>query len=77
MDTATERAIQSELDEIAENRTALIIAHRLSTVVAADKIIVLEAGKIAEQGTHEELLSNNGLYASMWSAQQDDDGNDG
>ena len=72
LDTATERAIQTELDEIATGRTTLIIAHRLSTVVSADSIIVLEAGEIVEQGTHEELLVKNGLYANMWSVQQDE-----
>ncbi|MEM6603722.1 MAG: ABC transporter ATP-binding protein/permease, partial [Pseudomonadota bacterium] len=73
LDTATERAIQTELDEIAASRTALIIAHRLSTVVNADKIIVLNAGEIAEQGTHEELIRAEGIYANMWQTQLDDE----
>ncbi|MEM8701958.1 MAG: ATP-binding cassette domain-containing protein, partial [Pseudomonadota bacterium] len=73
LDTHTEREIQSALDQVARNRTTLVIAHRLSTVVNADQIIVLEAGEIAERGTHTELLDKNGLYASMWARQREAD----
>ena len=66
LDSQTEAAIQSTLDRIAETRTTLIIAHRLSTVTHADRIIVLEDGQVVEQGRHEELLASRGLYAQMW-----------
>jgi ATP-binding cassette subfamily B protein len=71
LDTATEREIQSELKSVSENRTTLIIAHRLSTIVDADEIIVMEAGQIAERGTHTDLLAQNGIYARMWASQRD------
>ncbi len=74
LDTATERDIQGALDRVSENRTALIIAHRLSTVIHADKIIVLDKGRIVESGTHDDLLAKNGLYAHMWQSQQRADG---
>ncbi len=70
LDTRTEKAIQSELLEIAKNRTSLIIAHRLSTVVEADEILVIESGRIVERGRHAELLARNGAYALMWAMQQ-------
>ncbi|MER1968129.1 ABC transporter ATP-binding protein/permease [Castellaniella sp. GW247-6E4] len=70
LDTRTERAIQDELAQIARNRTTLIIAHRLSTVVDADRIIVLEAGRVAEEGDHASLLALDGRYARMWRLQQ-------
>ncbi|WP_051631046.1 ABCB family ABC transporter ATP-binding protein/permease [Afifella pfennigii] len=73
LDTATEQEIQTALDQVARNRTALLIAHRLSTVVNADQIVVLERGRVAERGTHIELLERGGLYAEMWRRQREAD----
>jgi len=70
LDTKTEKAIQAELLEIARGRTSLIIAHRLSTVVEADEILVMEAGRIVERGRHPDLLAQNRVYAHMWALQQ-------
>ena len=70
LDTRTERAIQDELAQIARDRTTLIIAHRLSTIVDADRIIVLDAGRVAEEGDHASLLALGGRYARMWRLQQ-------
>ena len=70
LDSSNERAIQSELREAANNKTTLVIAHRLSTVVDAHEIIVLDQGVIVEQGTHTQLLEAQGAYARMWSMQQ-------
>ncbi|QLF69968.1 ABC transporter ATP-binding protein/permease [Peteryoungia desertarenae] len=69
LDTTTEQEIQAALDVVSKNRTTLVIAHRLSTVVNADEIIVLKGGEIAERGSHAALLDQNGLYASMWNRQ--------
>ena len=69
LDSRTEAEIQATLDAIAAKRTTIVIAHRLSTVVDADRIVVLDAGRIAEQGTHFELLRLGGLYAEMWARQ--------
>lgn len=71
LDTQTERDIQTALDAVSRGRTTLVIAHRLSTVVNADEIIVLRGGEIAERGTHQSLLALNGLYAEMWSRQRE------
>ncbi|MEO8302444.1 MAG: ABC transporter ATP-binding protein/permease, partial [Rhizomicrobium sp.] len=71
LDTGTEREIQSALNEISRDRTSLVIAHRLSTVVDADEILVLDHGEIIERGRHSELLALNGHYASMWSKQRE------
>ncbi|HVW94313.1 MAG TPA: ABC transporter ATP-binding protein/permease [Devosia sp.] len=71
LDTKTERDIQSALDAVSANRTTLVIAHRLSTVVNADEIIVLRDGVIAERGRHQALLARGGLYAQMWNRQRE------
>jgi ATP-binding cassette subfamily B protein len=70
LDSANERAIQAELQSAAQNKTTLVIAHRLSTVVDAHEILVLDAGHIVERGAHAELLAMNGRYAQMWALQQ-------
>ena len=69
LDTRNEQAIQQALRAAAAGRTALVIAHRLSTIVDADQILVLEAGRIVERGTHDALLEAGGVYARMWAAQ--------
>jgi len=73
LDSKSEKAIQAELRGIAQNRTTLVIAHRLSTVVDADQILVMERGRIAERGTHRELLAQNKLYAQMWNLQKQEE----
>ncbi len=77
LDSANERAIQGEIRSAARNKTTLVIAHRLSTVVDAHQIIVLEHGHIVERGTHAELVASGGVYAGMWSLQQSDNPADG
>ena len=78
LDSANERAIQAELQGVAQNKTTLVIAHRLSTVVDAHEILVMDAGRIIERGNHAALLALNGRYASMWALQQSSEtfGND-
>jgi ATP-binding cassette subfamily B protein len=73
LDSFTEREIQSALDDVAKGRTTLVIAHRLSTVVNADEIIVLDKGIIAERGTHNSLLVRRGIYAALWARQREVD----
>ena len=70
LDSANERAIQAELQSVAQNKTTLVIAHRLSTVVDAHEILVMDAGRIVERGNHVALLAMNGRYAAMWALQQ-------
>jgi ATP-binding cassette, subfamily B, heavy metal transporter len=71
LDTLTEQEIQSALRRVSQNRTTLVIAHRLPTVVDADEIIVLEKGRIVERGTHRALLAMAGVYAAMWNRQRE------
>jgi ATP-binding cassette subfamily B protein len=70
LDSHTEKEIQDALDRVSRNRTTLVIAHRLSTIVHADNILVLEKGRLVEQGKHAELLAKEGLYASLWNRQR-------
>ncbi|XP_075789030.1 ATP-binding cassette sub-family B member 6 isoform X2 [Pelodiscus sinensis] len=76
LDTETERNIQGSLAKVCANRTTIVVAHRLSTVVHADQILVLKAGHIVERGRHEELLQKGGVYAGMWQQQQAGDASD-
>jgi ATP-binding cassette subfamily B protein len=71
LDSHTEQEIQDALERVSRNRTSLVIAHRLSTIVGVDEIIVLDQGRIAERGTHSQLLATGGLYASMWNRQRE------
>ncbi|MGO8920599.1 MAG: ATP-binding cassette domain-containing protein, partial [Stellaceae bacterium] len=73
LDTKTEQEIQANLDEVSAGRTTLVIAHRLSTVVKADEILVLDQGRIVERGDHASLLARGGVYAAMWARQQEAD----
>ena len=73
LDSYTEKEIQDALERVTENRTTLTIAHRLSTIIGADEIIVLDAGRIVERGTHQQLLACGGLYAGMWARQREAD----
>jgi ATP-binding cassette subfamily B protein len=71
LDSHTEKEIQDALERVSKGRTTLVIAHRLSTIVTADEIIVLDKGQIVERGSHQALLTRNGLYASMWNRQRE------
>jgi len=73
LDSATEKAIQGELREIAKDRTTLVIAHRLSTIIDADEILVLDLGRIVERGTFRDLLDQDGKFAQMWRLQQQEE----
>jgi subfamily B ATP-binding cassette protein MsbA len=75
LDSESERLVQKALENLLENRTAIVIAHRLSTIRRADKIVVMERGKIAETGTHEELLAKNGIYRRLYELQFNDETN--
>ena len=73
LDSKSEKAIQDELERISVGRTTLVIAHRLSTVMNADEILVLDQGRIVERGTHRALLERGGAYAQMWALQQQEE----
>jgi ATP-binding cassette subfamily B protein len=73
LDSFTEKEIQDALDRVSRGRTTLVIAHRLSTVIGADEIIVLDKGVIVERGNHDHLLQHNGVYAAMWNRQRQAD----
>jgi ABC-type transport system involved in Fe-S cluster assembly fused permease/ATPase subunit len=73
LDSFTEKEIQDALDRVSRGRTTLVIAHRLSTVIGADEIIVLDRGLIVERGTHLDLLAQGGIYAAMWNRQREAD----
>ncbi|MES9889068.1 MAG: metal ABC transporter permease, partial [Candidatus Sedimenticola sp. 6PFRAG1] len=72
LDSKTEQAIQETLREVAQDHTTLVIAHRLSTVVDSDRILVMDQGRIVEQGSHRELLASGGIYHNMWLLQQEE-----
>jgi ATP-binding cassette subfamily B protein len=76
LDTATEREIQGALEAMSRGRTTIVIAHRLSTVINADEILVLDKGLVVERGNHETLLAQNGAYAALWRRQQRDEPED-
>jgi ATP-binding cassette subfamily B protein len=73
LDTQTERSIQESLAEMGQGRSVIVIAHRLSTVADADRILVLEDGRVIEEGRHEALIEAGGRYAAMWAAQAAED----
>lgn len=72
LDTRTEKQIQRSLDKLTESRTTLVIAHRLSTIINADRIVVLQDGEIAEIGTHQQLMAQNGIYKKLYELDEED-----
>lgn len=74
LDPENERDVQQAIEELVKGRTVIMIAHKLKTIAGADKILLLDRGKITEQGTHRELMEKNGLYARMWNVQQESSG---
>ena len=70
LDSVSEAAVMSAIEEVSEDKSSIVIAHRLSTIVNADRILVMEHGKVVEQGNHQSLLKENGLYAQLWTMQQ-------
>jgi len=69
LDSEVEAAIQESLDNLMQNKTVIAIAHRLSTIASMDRLVVMDQGRIIEQGTHQELLAKQGVYASLWERQ--------
>ena len=69
LDSEVEAAIQDSLDELMEGKTVIAIAHRLSTIAAMDRLLVMDQGKVVEQGTHQELVQLGGIYAQLWNHQ--------
>ena len=69
VDSLTEKNIESSINELTKGKTSIIIAHRLSTIISADKIIVIDNGKVLEEGTHKELINKNGLYKKIYESQ--------
>ena len=76
VDNETEAALQRSIEKISADRTTLIIAHRLSTIRNADRVIVLDSGSISEEGNHDELIMNNGIYSRLWAVQTGEVGNE-
>ncbi|MNI46832.1 Iron import ATP-binding/permease protein IrtA [compost metagenome] len=74
LDPENEAAVQQAINELVSDKTVILIAHRLKTIQNADKIIVLDHGQLVEEGTHSELVANQGLYARLWSLQQNSEG---
>ena len=70
LDAVSEQTVRHALDQLQATRTTIVIAHRLSTIIDADQILVMEAGRIVEQGDHNSLLSHEGVYAKLWALQQ-------
>jgi len=72
LDSESESAVMSAIEDVSRGKSSVVIAHRLSTIVNADRILVLEQGKVVEQGNHQSLLADKGRYAQLWTLQQSD-----